>query len=310
MEPILSFENLTFRYPDPSGKGEVTALRDFSLAVGPGEAVAVVGESGSGKTTLSRLAAGILRGGEGSIRFDGRELSSLTRRDWKMMRRQVQVVFQSPAGSIRPRMKVGAFLREPLIHYRLCPRREVEAEVVRLLEKVGLPGSVRDRYPGELSGGELQRVTIARAVAVKPDLLICDEPTSALDPAVQTEIADLLHETAAETGAAMLLITHDLALASRLARRVAVLYKGRLLELLPAAELGRASHPYTRALLEAMFTLTGGGAAPPKGEETVPETAGCPYRGRCPMAEAACREKEPFLLPVEEGHLSACRKSI
>ena len=133
------------------------------------------------------------------------------------MRRQVQVVFQSPAGSIRPRMKVGAFLREPLIRYRLCPRREVEAEVVRLLEKVGLPGPVRDRYPGELSGGELQRVTIARAVAVKPDLLICDEPTSALDPAVQTEIADLLHETAAETGAAMLLITHDLALASRLA---------------------------------------------------------------------------------------------
>ena len=265
MEPILSFENLTFRYPDPSGKGEVTALRNFSLAVGPGEAVAVVGESGSGKTTLSRLAAGILRGGEGSIRFDGRELSSLTRRDWKMMRRRVQVVFQSPAGSIRPRMKVGAFLREPLIRYRLCPRREVEAEVVRLLEKVGLPASARDRYPGELSGGELQRVTIARAVAVKPDLLICDEPTSALDPAVQTEIADLLHETAAETGAAMLLITHDLALASRLARRVAVLYKGRLLELLPAAELSRAAHPYTRALLGAMFTLTGGGAARRKG---------------------------------------------
>ena len=158
----------------------------------------------------------------------------------------------------------------------------MEAEVVRLLEKVGLPGPVRDRYPGELSGGELQRVTIARAVAVKPDLLICDEPTSALDPAVQTEIADLLHETAAETGAAMLLITHDLALASRLAGGWRSSTKAACWSCCRRAELGRASHPYTRALLEAMFTLTGGGAAPPKGGGNRAGNSGLPLPGALP----------------------------
>lgn len=308
-EEILSFEGVGFRYSDPSGREETAALQDFNLSLMVGESVAVVGESGSGKTTLSRLAAGILRGGDGVIRLDGKDFDRFTRRDWREMRREVQLVLQSPSAAIRPRMKIGAFLREPFLCYRLCPRGEVERETARLLERVGLPESVKSRRPGELSGGELQRVMIARALAVKPRLLICDEPTSALDPAVQGEVAALLKQAQRETGAAMLLITHDLALASRMADRVVVLYQGNTLEVLPAGDLKNALHPYTRALLGAIFTLSGGGEPPAKGEPYSGQSL-CPYFGRCPQREESCRTKGKVLLTVAEEHLSACWKNI
>ncbi|MFI9328405.1 ABC transporter ATP-binding protein [Kitasatospora sp. NPDC052868] len=242
---LLAVDGAVKRYRDRS------ALDGVSLTVAPGETVGLVGESGSGKSTLARLALGLLTPDAGTVRFAGRDPSRLRGRADRAVRGRLQFVPQHPRGSLNPGLRAGEAVAFAL-RLHGTPRRDRPAAVARLFEQVGLAPGLADRYPRELSGGQLQRVAVARALATGPDLVVCDEPTSALDRSVQARLLDLLTELQQRTGLAYLFISHDLAVVRHLAHRVLVLRHGRVLEEGPAAELWDApAHPYTRALLEA-----------------------------------------------------------
>lgn len=232
------------------------ALRDVDLAIAPGEAVGLVGESGSGKSTLARVVLGLLQPTEGRVLFRGRDLAELGAEERAEMRRSVQPVFQDPAASLDPRMKIGALVREPLDVHRLGDRRTRDARVREVLEQVGLSTSMVDRYAHELSGGQRQRVAIARALAPRPKLLVADEPVSALDVSVQAQILNLFRDLGRSLGLAYLFVAHDLAAVDFLCDRVVVLYQGRIVEILPRDGLvADATHPYTKLLVSSVRSL-------------------------------------------------------
>ena len=252
---VLELEQVVKKYPVFGG--ELTAVNGVSITVRQGETVAIVGESGCGKSTLVRMTAGIEPVTEGRIRVLGKEVSSpgkqLSRQEWQKLRREVQLVLQNPSGAVSPRMRIGRFMREPFVNWHLCSREQMDSKIEALLERVELDTTVLGKFPHQLSGGELQRVVIARALAVSPSLLICDEPTSALDVSVQAQVIDLLERLRREQGMAMLFISHDLALMGNFADRIVVMYLGNIVEELPASQLRQAVHPYTKALLDAVF---------------------------------------------------------
>ncbi|MFD0399624.1 ABC transporter ATP-binding protein [Kitasatospora sp. NPDC127121] len=243
--PVLVVDAVTKRY------GDRTALDAVSLTVAPGETVGLVGESGSGKSTLARLALGVLAPDAGSVRFAGRDPYRLRGRADRALRGRLQFVPQDPRGSLNPSLRAGEAVAFAL-RLHGTPRAERAAAVARLFAQVGLEPALADRYPRELSGGQLQRVAVARALATGPDLVVCDEPTSALDRSVQARLLDLLTDLQERTGLAYLFISHDLAVVRHLAHRVLVLRHGRVVEEGPAGLLWDSpAHPYTRALLEA-----------------------------------------------------------
>ncbi|GJF27935.1 dipeptide/oligopeptide/nickel ABC transporter ATP-binding protein [Kitasatospora sp. NE20-6] len=243
--PLLSVDKATKRY------GSETALDGVSLTVAPGETVGLVGESGSGKSTLARLALGLLAPDGGTVRFAGHDPYRLRGRRDRAVRARLQFVPQHPRGSLNPALRAGEAVASAL-RLHGTPRGERAEGVARLLRQVGLDPALARRYPRELSGGQLQRVAVARALATRPDLVVCDEPTSALDRSVQARLLDLLTELQESQGLAYLFISHDLAVVRHLAHRVLVLRRGRVLEEGPAADLWDApAHPYTRALLDA-----------------------------------------------------------
>jgi oligopeptide transport system ATP-binding protein len=257
--PLLAVERLRVEYPLPSRRPwlpaeALCALDDVSFCMAPGEALGVVGESGSGKSTLARVLSGLQPADGGSIRFDGCELRGLDRARWRPLRRDIQLVFKDPLASLDPRMTALAAVAEPL--QALRPQLggdERRRYACRWLERVGLPPGLHGRYPHELSGGQCQRVGIARALVIEPRLLICDEPVSALDVSVQAQIVNLLMDLRRERRLALLFIAHDLAVVRHLCDRVLVLHAGRVVECAPAAELfARPAHPYTQALLAAV----------------------------------------------------------
>jgi oligopeptide/dipeptide ABC transporter ATP-binding protein len=293
--------------------GSVRAVDDVSFSLGAGETLGLVGESGSGKSTVARLVVRLLEPSKGSIRLNGDDISHLSRRALRSMRRRVQIVFQDPYSSLDPRMTARAIVAEPL---KIAGRsREISARVPEVLALVGLGPEHEGRYPHELSGGQRQRIGIARALVVQPEVLVLDEPVTALDGSIQAQILNLLARLQAELGLSYLFIGHDLAVVRHLADRVAVMHLGRIVETAPTEELFRAPlHPYTQALLSASpipdparererqrIVLTG------ELPDAVDLPSGCHFRTRCWKARAECAAAPgPELVDRGEGHPVAC----
>jgi oligopeptide/dipeptide ABC transporter ATP-binding protein len=288
------------------------AVDGVDLDVHGSETVGLVGESGSGKSTLGRLLVRLVDADAGELRFDGVDLLRLEPRRLRAMRRQFQIVFQDPYGSLNPRMRIGTAIGEPLVVHKLVrSRSERDERVVRLLEQVGLDRSAASRFPHEFSGGQRQRIGIARAIACSPRFVVADEPVSALDPPVRAQIINLLMDLQERLGLAYLLIAHDLRLVEHVCDRVAVMYLGRIVEQAPAADLYRAPrHPYTQALLASTPATGPGRPTPPAltGEMPSPvdPPGGCPFHPRCPVAEPDCSLLVPRLLEIDGQHKVAC----
>lgn len=290
----------------------LTALDGVDLELGRGEILALVGESGSGKSTLAKILVGSTAPTSGTVRHAGADTA--VARDRESSRR-VQMVFQDPYSSLNPRLTVGAVLAELLRLHNIVPRAQVREECIRLLSLVGMESDVLSAYPSQFSGGQRQRLAIARALAVRPDVLIADEPVSALDVSVQATILELFGTLREELGLSILFIAHNLAVVQHLADRVAVMYLGRIVEVAPTAELFAAPrHPYTRALIDSIPRMTAGSVndefqldGEPPSPYRVP--AGCRFHPRCPLASDICRENDPPLVPVGPTRLSACLKA-
>ena len=320
--PLLSVRRLRVHYPKRSllpwsRPMSVKAIDDLHFDLQPGETLGIVGESGCGKSTLARTLVGLQTASGGSIRYDGRELVGLTRKDWKPLRREVQLVFQDPLGSLSPKLKVVDLIAEPLKALRPdLPADQRKARALAMMARVGLGEELAERRSAELSGGQGQRVGIARALIVEPKLLICDEPVSALDVSIQAQIINLLADLARERGLAMIFIAHDLAVVRQLADRVMVMYLGKVMEQGRADDVYlQARHPYTRALLDAVPELPAdgeagkgrlrrllGGAAPDPGQPPM----GCVFHPRCPLAENACVQSVPGLRRIGVQQYAAC----
>jgi len=288
------------------------AVDDVDLDIGVSEIVGLVGESGSGKSTLGRILIRLIDPDAGSLHFDGTDLLALKGQQLRRLRREFQIVFQDPYGSLNPRMKIGDAIGEPLTIHRLVSGRQQRQErVAELLKQVGLDPRMASRYPYEFSGGQRQRVGIARAIACRPKFVVADEPVSALDAPVQAQIVNLLVDLQERLELSYLFIAHDLNLVRRICGRVAVMYFGRVVEEAAAKELYETPrHPYTRALLAATPRVRPGPPPTPAlvGEppsQTAPPT-GCPFHPRCPEALAECARETPALLQIGEGHKVAC----
>jgi oligopeptide transport system ATP-binding protein len=324
MTPLLSITDLKKHFPIRSGlllrrTGTVYAVDGVSFSVGAGETLGLVGESGCGKSTLGRAIVRIETPTAGKMSFEGLDVTALKGRGLKGFRRDVQMVFQDPYGSLNPRMTVANILRQPLrIHDREGSGKERLTFVASLLERVGLGRWALNRYPHEFSGGQRQRIAIARALALHPKLIVADEAVSALDVSVQAQILNLLKELKREFGMAYLFIAHDLAVVRHMADRVAVMYLGKIVELAGRDELFRApKHPYTRALLSAIPRpgVRGNKRVILKGDVPSPvkPPSGCAFHPRCPVAEARCRVDVPALRPlgtVDKPREVACHLAL
>jgi oligopeptide/dipeptide ABC transporter ATP-binding protein len=311
--PLLSAGGLVKHFAAGNG-GIVRAVDGVDLEIAPGETLALVGESGSGKSTTGRLLLRLIEPTAGTIMLDGRDLRALKPRDLRAARREMQIVFQDPYGSLNPRMTVGAMLAEPLTLHGIARGKAAVSLVHSLLDQVGLRPEHARRYPHEFSGGQRQRIGIARALAAEPRLVICDEPVSALDVSIQAQIVNLLQTLQRRRGLAYLFIAHDLAVVRHIADRVAVLYLGRIVETAPVAELfARPRHPYTRALLSSVPVPDPTRrptrqmlAGEPPSPLAVP--AGCRFHPRCAAAEAQCRVDDPVLVEDAGGHATSCHR--
>ena len=309
-EIVLEALDLEKRFGGRSGRfsGDaepVRAVDGVSLDVRRGETLAIVGESGCGKSTLARLLLRLIEPSAGSVRYRGTDLGRARPGELRALRKDLQFVFQDPFSSLNPRMSVGALVGEPLALHRGLGRAERRARVAELLGKVGLRPEHAARYPHEFSGGQRQRIGIARALASEPVLLVGDEPVSALDVSVQAQIVNLLEGLKAELGLTLVIISHDLAVVRHVADRVAVMYRGRVVELAAADALFAAPrHPYTRALIEAVPAAVPRDPAEPRAATSArvedapgaPIGSGCRFRARCPRADAECEAVEPALL--------------
>jgi oligopeptide transport system ATP-binding protein len=290
------------------------AVDDLNFNLAPGETLGIVGESGCGKSTLARALIGLVPITGGVVRYQGEDLARAGAADWRRLRREIQFVFQDPLASLNPRMSIGEIVAEPLLAlYPELSKAERERRAMALLERVGLSPAQRNRYPHEFSGGQCQRVGIARALVVQPKLLICDEPVSALDVSVQAQIINLLRELQQEQQLAMLFIAHDLAVVRHLSHRVMVMYLGRVMEQADAETLfAQPRHPYTRALMAAIPDVNQ--SADDEGfrglRGDLPSAAnpppGCVFASRCPMAEAECTRRVPALNRTGPGAAAAC----
>jgi oligopeptide transport system ATP-binding protein len=316
---LVRADGLAKHYPIQSGAlrrttGVVRAVDGVSFTIAQGETLALVGESGCGKSTTGRLLMRLVEPTSGTVRFDDTEMSELDRKQLRAVRRRMQLVFQDPGSAFNPRMKVAALISEPM---RLAgvPAAECRARVEEILPLVGLTAEHAGRYPHEFSGGQRQRIGIARALALRPDFIVCDEPVSALDVSVQAQVINLLTALQRQFGLTYLFISHDLRVVRHVADRVAVMYLGRIVEIADKRTLYRTpQHPYTRALLSAVPShrppAAGAARARP---EVIGEIAsaravppGCRYHPRCPYVMDICRGESPELAEIAPGHRSAC----
>ena len=318
-EPLLEVRDLRKYFAVRAGVllrkvGQVHAVDGVSLKIERGQTLGLVGESGCGKTTVGRTILNLLPASGGQIRFEGRDLGPLSHRDWRALRREIQIIFQDPMESLNARHTVGRILEEPFVIHGLGDTATRRRWVGELLERVGLPASAADRFPHEFSGGQRQRIGIARAIALKPKLIVCDEAVSALDVSIRAQIVNLLLELQREMHLALLFIAHDLAVVRHVSDDVAVMYLGKIVEQAPAASIYiRPAHPYTRALISAIpmpdpkskrarIVLQGDVPSP------INPPSGCRFHTRCPFAISVCSSAAPAWEQVAPQHYVACHR--
>jgi len=313
--PLLSVRNLTVEYA--VGGKSLFAVSDVSLQVERGETLGLVGESGCGKSTLGRAVLQLRRPTEGKVTFDGTELTRLDGEAMRLMRRRLQLIFQDPIASLNPRRCVGDIVAEPLIIAGVADRHERERRVREVLTAVGLDADlVAGRLPHEFSGGQCQRISIARALILEPEFVVCDEPVSALDVSIRAQILNLLEEMKRRYGLTLLFIAHDLAVVKAVSDRIAVMYLGRLCEVGPTEALfAHPAHPYTALLLEAIPVpdptvkpATNLAVGEPPSPLAPP--SGCRFRTRCPRADKMCAEIVPELREIGGGRAAACHHPL
>jgi oligopeptide/dipeptide ABC transporter ATP-binding protein len=313
---LLEVNNVVKRFPIKGGffgrtRGHVHAVNGVSLKVRAGETLGLVGESGCGKTTLARVIMRLIPPDEGEILFEDREIGGMKAGELRALRRQFQMIFQDPYSSLNPRMTVGQILTEPLQVHRIGNRKSRREKVFDTLRKVGLSPEAFGKYPHEFSGGQRQRIGIARALMLLPKFIVADEPVSALDVSIQAQIINLLSELQKEMQLTYLFIAHDLKVVRHISKKIAVMYLGHIVEEIPAAELQKARHPYTHALLSAVpvpdpeverekIVLSGDVPSP------ISPPSGCVFHTRCPYARDICREQVPVLEALNPEHRVAC----
>ena len=297
--------------------GQVQAVDDVSLTIPRGKTLGLVGETGSGKSTLARCVAGLIPVTSGRVTFNGRDITNLSRRAMRPVRREIQMIFQDPYSSLNPRRRVGAIIGDPFVIHKTATGAERKRQVQELMERVGLNPEHYNRFPAEFSGGQRQRIGVARALALRPQLIICDEPVSALDVSIQAQVLNLLSDLQQDYGLSYLFIAHDLEVVRHVSDSVAVMYLGRIGESGPEeAVYTSPRHPYTAALLSAApaadpdaaagrqrIILTGDVPSP------IDPPSGCRFHPRCPKAQPLCAEQDPPLeVKVGDGptHLTAC----
>ena len=314
---LLEVEHLTKHYPMRGGvfgraRGNVHAVDDVSFAIAEGETLGLVGESGCGKSTIGKTVLRLVEPTAGTIEWRGQRIDALQGRAMRPYRRELQAVFQDPYASLNPRMRAADIVAEPIRNFEDVSASEIHDRVVSLFERVGLRPDQMPRYPYEFSGGQRQRLGIARALAPQPKLIVCDEPVSALDVSVQAQVINLLGDLQREFGLSYLFVAHDLAVVEHISHRVAVMYLGRIVELASTRALFQSpQHPYTEALLSAVpvpdpmverkrIILAGDVPSP------IELPKGCRFHTRCPYAFDRCRVEEPLLKEVMPGHFAAC----
>jgi oligopeptide/dipeptide ABC transporter ATP-binding protein len=317
MTEVLRVEGLQKLFPVRRGvlqrvTGHVRAVDGVSFSIQAGETLCLVGESGCGKSTVGKTILRLQEPTGGKIWLGGTDVTELDEDQMRVHRRQVQMVFQDPYSSLNPRMRAGQIIAEPLENFGMAEGAEKEKQVHTLLEKVGLRKDAAERFPFEFSGGQRQRLGIARALALNPRLIVADEPVSALDVSVQAQVINLLMDLQEEFGLAYLFVSHDLAVVEHIGHRIAVMYLGRIVELAPKDRIfAQPLHPYSEALMSAAPI------ADPKArrkrlviEGDVPSPMnpppGCHFHTRCPYAEARCKQEYPPLQEIAPGHLVAC----
>ena len=315
---LLELKNLWKKYPvyGPLGKlagprTHMSAVADLSLAIGEGETYGLVGESGCGKTTTGRVILGLTKSDGGEVLYRGQDLTKLSPQRLRPLRREIQLVFQDPLSSLNPRQRIGGLLEEPLSIQRMGDRESRRSRVMETLERVGLSAEHYFRYPHELSGGQVQRLGLARALIIRPKLIVCDEPVSALDVSIQAQILNMMQEIQRDMGLSLLFISHDIGVVRYISDRVGVMYLGSLMEEASTQELfSNPLHPYTQALFAAVpdFSERQGARAVLQGERPVRTDGfrGCVFHTRCPKATEHCREEAPALRELTPGHRVAC----
>ena len=313
--PLLEIENVTVEYA--VGGRILSAVSDVSLTVGKGETLGLVGESGCGKSTLGRAVLQLRKPTSGKVTFDGTELTGLAPEAMRLMRRRLQLIFQDPIASLNPRRCIGDIIAEPLIIASVKDKAERDRKVREVMVAVGLdPDNAIGRLPHEFSGGQCQRISIARALILEPELVICDEPVSALDVSIRAQILNLLEEMKRRYGLTLLFIAHDLAVVKAVSDRIAVMYLGKLCELSLTEQLFKQpAHPYTALLLEAIPVpdptvkpATNVATGEPPSPLNPP--SGCRFRTRCPRADAQCAAEVPALREVAPGQFAACHHPL
>ena len=322
--PLLEIDHLVKHFPIKSGVlidrevGRVKAVDDVSLFVNEGETLGLVGESGCGKSTLCRAVLRLVEPTSGSVRFAGQELTTLSKGQMRAARREMQMIFQDPYASLNPRKRVVQIVGDPLSLHGVSSGEEQRKQVQRLLERVGLSPEHVNRFPHEFSGGQRQRIGIARALALRPKLIIADEPVSALDVSIQAQIINLLDDLQEELGLTYLFVAHDLGIVRHVSDRIAVMYLGKIVEIGPADQVySNPIHPYTLSLLSAVpipDPRENRAREPMVLEGDVPSPANppaaCRFHTRCPYATDICSEVEPKLIDHGNGHWAACHHPL
>lgn len=307
---ILEARHVTRRFPAPGGR-ELTACNDVSLKFYRGKTLGLIGESGCGKSTFMRFLVRLDVPTEGEILFKGKDLAKLKGEELRKTRQYIQMVFQDPGGSFNPRMRIRDIICEPLLNFGRIRAGEKDAVARKYLEAVELPGDFAGRFPHNMSGGQRQRIAIARAIALEPELIVMDEATCALDVSVQKTMIELVCKLQREKQIAIGFIAHDLGLIQSFAHQIAVMYLGSIVEILPGEDVERAQHPYTKALLSAIFdTKMDFSRKIKRIDSEIPSPLdvppGCPFQTRCDHCTDRCRRERPALQSIGEGHQVAC----
>jgi len=307
---ILEAKHVTRRFP-ASGNRTLTACNDINLKFYRGKTLGLIGESGCGKSTFMRFLVSLDKPSEGEIIFKGKDITKLSGEELRQNRQHIQMVFQDPSGSFNPKMKIRDIICEPLMNFGRIKASEKDAIARKYLEMVDLPGDFADRYPHNMSGGQRQRIAIARAIALEPEIVVMDEATCALDVSVQKTIIELVVKLQKEKNICIGFIAHDLGLIQSFAHEIAVMYLGNIVEVLPGEKVDKAQHPYTQALLSAIFDTEMDFSKKIESiDSEIPSPLdvppGCPFQTRCDKCLDICRKERPLLQVIDDDHEVAC----